>query len=198
MALGNNGAGSNLETVVLKLKSKGDAFFQVKRKEDGKFIDTDTTTSVTGRFMGLFVKKWEYEWEEILSYSLNLADEQAWEKYVLDISMTSLGRALANSLLSLEDFSWKDMNISLYKKGEYNNIALRVDDELIKWSMSMDEQKELIDSTTSKKGKVTNDYTDLNNKLYGLLEARASKGNTEDTPANTEVNSDIDIDSIPF
>ena len=171
--LGNNNSDVK-NTFILKLRSKGEAHFEVKQKdkETGEYGVIGSEKQVEGRFAGIYTKRGEYEGDTILSYNISLID---WEdKYIVDVSMTSLWRSLANSLLSFEEDKAAPVNISLYRKGEFNNVAIRNDGELVKWKYSFAETDKLVDKAEIK-GKTIRDYETLNEKLFSELEDKFGK-----------------------
>lgn len=146
MAFGTGSSfGANVKQFSFKIKSKGvpSPYFEVKSKQDGKWIQlAESATRVSGHLIGIQHKENPYDGKMIKSVNLTIQDGN--DVYFVSVGYGYLGRGLLNNLLSLKTFD--DIEISLYKskpKGDkdgFHTASLRQHGETVKWKF---EQKDL-------------------------------------------------------
>lgn len=190
MALGNANENDGLKTRLLRLRSKDGLRFDIIEKgEDGKYNVEGTETRVTGLFNWVKIKNITTgSGEEMTKVNIFLKDEEAGEKYMIDISpSTSLGRSVMNTLLAFED-NGKEVEISLYEKNGFNNISIRQWGELCSWKYQFAELPSPNEFTV--KGKVQKDYFDAETKLLSELREKF-----EEAEPKKEVG--VTLDDVP-
>lgn len=209
MALGKSQGNNNTKLSILKIKVKDenlkpvDPYFQVTEKIDGKWtVVSSSENFVSGKITSVAHKVSTYENEDYDSFTIFLEDGD--DAFLLDLRPTMLNRSLINSLLSLTDLE-TPVSIQLYtSKNGYPSVALRQNDELIKWKYSLDEQPKPI--TVMFKGKEQRDYTPIDKffvekvtEFGGNFKGQAGKQSAAPAKANTAAEQEeIAPDDIPF
>ncbi len=115
------GTGSQLDPSIknvyaFQIKDKdlpAPVFHVQRKKEDGKYEKLPDANRVDGNLVGIRVKKFTHQNEEIVSVSATIKDPKAADLYYVSIPFTYLGRNLMNSLLNLSDLN--NIEAALYK-----------------------------------------------------------------------------------
>ncbi len=189
--------------VVLKIttRDENDAtippVFTVSEKgADGKYHrragEKGTTTFCEGNLVKLEVKEQEWKGDKYNTVAIYLADGE--ELYLIDARVNMLTRSLFNALLSLKTFEKVSISLYTFKKNdkktnqpvEYPAVSVWQDNEQVKWLVPIADQPK--PSSITFKGKIQNDYTDVDNffiaKLrdFSLVVDAAAKSRPAKTP----------------
>lgn len=207
MARGNSNQSSN-KLFIAKIKTKENdkevaPFFQLTEKnDDGKWVDCDKTKSLSGDLVKIQFEKGEYKGNEYDVIKLTLRDNEVKEDYLLDLRLNLLSRGLYNSLLNLagsDDF--KGLSISVYetKKGEktYPAVAVRQNDNLVKWRYSLDELPKVKRIQVKGKADVI-DSSELDDFLLnGLKELAAEVNKNSKSAPKKDISQPVDDEDLP-
>ena len=163
----------------MKLKSKGGARFSIiERDQDWKYNEVATTKIVNGALESIDMKEGEFEGNKIYTVKITLVDNE--KKYVIDINPeTGLGRNTVASLLSIKELG-HIMELSLYDTKNvndptkpYGNIAIRYEEDLLRWAYPMQDKTEKswlpALGTKKEKGKELTDYYERDMALVEKL-----------------------------
>lgn len=218
MALGKKQT-QNGKLLILKIKTQDEdkkpisPCFQVSEKVNGKYEKrSETVTAVSGNLIKLEIREQEYKGDKYNTISIYLVDGE--EVYLIDTRVNMLTRSLYNSLLSLKTF--ENISISLYnykktdkktnKEVEYPAVAVRQNDEIVKWAVALPDQPKPASITF--KGKTQNDYTEVDNffvekirQLATVVEAstkNVNKPSTTDVAAATGQVKENEDENVPF
>lgn len=169
--LGKPQNNSKNELIILKIATR-DAdkkdvpiHFEAKRRNENKEWVPYTTGQSIKDVSGSLTKVelYEKEWEGVVTprVKLYLADNEAEQTYLLDLSYTMVARSLFNSILSLEDFD--DVEIGVWdRKVEdktYPSVSVKQRGEKVNWKFKIEEQPKIVKQTVGKK--VVTDSSEL-------------------------------------
>jgi hypothetical protein len=215
MALSSKSKNTNGKLLILKIKTKDEddkaipPCFQVSEKgSDGKYAKrSETVTNVSGNLVKVEVREGEWKGDKYNTISIYLVDGD--EIYLIDTRPNMLSRSMYNSLLSLNTFD--NISISLYtykktdeKRGtvtEYPAVAVRQNDEIVKWTIPISDQPK--PKAVLFKGKTQNDYSDVENlfiekmrDLGKVVEASTkSSGKAPKAKENATVNAHVEAEA---
>lgn len=187
MAYGNNSNGPETLLsfrIVTKLDGKNvQPHFSVSRKnkETGKWENNvEQCTFVEGVIESLYHVEGDWEGEPIHNISVYLVDD---EKYKLDLRLNMLGRSILNSLLKAGKGTRVKIQVYENEKG-YPAASVRVNDQLVEWKYSLDDQPSPKEQTW--KGKIQRDYSEVDDFFLKKLKSELGMRSSGDKPEPSE------------
>jgi len=189
-------------TIVYKIKGKPDLHFAtlVKKEQTGNWEENGKKEmKVEGVLKWIYLQENETkDYWTIRTLKINIEKEDGEKVYIDSSVSTTVGRNLINSLTSLsKDDIDKPINVSLYTtQREYNwetytnnNIAVRIDWELIKWATNPADLPK--PNVVKFQGKNMKDYTE---QLEALVKAFKEVWGKEEN----KWWEDVDVSDLPF
>lgn len=177
MAFGKRSAQSNAQFgpntkvffVSIKEKDLPQPFFEVKIKEDGKYVIVGPISEgikyLGGTLVDIKNKTFKYEGKDIESVTSTFVDKVKDEAYLLTISQGFLGRNILNSLLALKTYEGIEIGLYTTKPKEgydkgFNSASVRQNNVMIYGKFKNEELPKII---KVKVGKDTHsDSTEIN------------------------------------
>lgn len=201
----NNGGGKQRAYLQIKgIKEKDPVFEAYEKDWNGarfKKVEWQFGSITFGSF------KWTDEFgkdRETEKYTIILINEDDEEIHVSS-TWTSLGRSILNSLCGVPNGELGKVSISLYmSKNGYPSAWVTNNGKPTNWALSIDEQKELIDSETLKDGTVKKYYTKLEERLKKIcmtlspMSIERELGIDVDQPTNEAKTLPEDFSEMPF
>lgn len=162
-------------------------FTTSKKGDDGKWGNEGEYSGISGYFRGFQITDKEFDGNKYKEIQINLSD--AGDDYCLSGSLGSkMFQGIANSLAGSSPLGYLEFSIGFNKKG-YPACWIKNGGENTDWAISWEEQKELVDVITNKKGEfVSRDDSELVEALVKkLLEVEMVEGNLIDSIPSTQV-----------
>ena len=193
---------SQLYTIAIKDENdKINPILNRREKIDGKVILTPVKW-LKGKFGRVELSTYHSEslWEDKENINIYLWDND-WE-YKLSTAWTGIGRNLLNSL-AWADKLW-ELTISVYGKADAQGkmrprVSVYNNWQMTNWKLSVDEQKALTDKITKKDWTfVSNDYSELDNKLRSFIEDINKKAEFVKSEDVEKLIADAQDEDIPF
>ena len=195
MGFGTTTTSDNYFIKIRGLKKWEDkVYFEVTKGEE-----KIEATFIEWNVVSIEPSSYEYEWTVRNTYKLTLEDAD-W-KYTLDTAYTGVWRAILNCLWSAEKLGKVKISVYINKKG-FKSVYVENNWESLKWSVSIDEQKTMIEEIKNKKWEVIQrDYAQLEEHFRDIVIPKVKANIWEAVvkeEVKEEVKKDMEIEELPF
>lgn len=163
------------EVYFARPRTKDAAYWEFSKKAGDVYkVDKRTSiTSIDGELLKFEFGSFTFENKEIKTLKMHISKviNDKLILFIINFTYSQVTRSIINSLIAMQE-EVKKISMSLYvNKAGWASVFVKLNDKPCKWELSIEDQKEYIETIKNKKGEfISNDYSSLDDEFESRLQ----------------------------